>query len=139
METKRIELCVPAERSMLLVIRMTTAGVMSRVGLTLDEVDDVKMAIDEACNLMMLQKTGCQKLAVEYDYDDGCVCIAVEGKDAAEKESADCQNTDSSMQDVIRCILESMMDEVCMETRNDGSTAKVCMKKRVPEERRLSV
>ena len=138
MDSKRIELCVPAERSMLLVIRMTTSGVMSRAGLTLDEVDDVKMAIDEACNLMMLQKTGCQQLAVSYEYNDGCVCVKVEGKSMIEAAAVE-QSTDSSMQDVIRCILESMMDEVEMTAREDGSTEKVCMKKKLPEDRRPSV
>ena len=138
MDSKRIELCVPAERSMLLVIRMTTSGVMSRAGLTLDEVDDVKMAIDEACNLMMLQKTGCQQLAVSYEYTDGCVCVKVDGKSMIEAAAVE-QSTDSSMQDVIRCILESMMDEVEMTAREDGSTEKVCMKKKLPEDRRPSV
>lgn len=124
---------------MLLVIRMTTAGVMSRAGLTLDEVDDVKMAIDEACNLMMLQKTACQQLEVEYEYAGGCVCVTVEGKGAVGTDAAERNNADCSMQDVIRCILESMMDQVEMTAREDGSTERVCMKKVVPEDRRPSV
>lgn len=137
MNSKRVDLCVPAERGMLLVIRMTTSGVMSRAGFTLDEVDDIKMAIDEACNLMILQTTCCQQLAISYRSDIDYMLITVEGKAVA--ETLEQNSADSSMQEVIRCILESMMDKVEMVVRTDGSTEKVLMKKKLPLERRFSI
>ena len=135
MDSKRIELCISAERSMLLIVRMTTAGVMSRVGLTLDETDDMKMAIDEACNLMLLQKPGCQTLSISYEYDDDAVNVCIEGKDTAADTG---EKMDVNMQEVIRCILESMMDEVIMTPRIDGGTQMICLKKKVPGDRRRS-
>ena len=136
MDPKRIELRVPAERNMLLIVRMTTAGVMSRVGLTLDEADDVKMAVDEACNMMMLQQPLCRELALSYDYDEKSVTVLVEGIGESE---GDCEKkADVDMQEVIRCILASMVDEVEMTEREDGSTQAIRLAKNVPEQRRVS-
>ena len=130
MDTKRIELCVPSDRSMRLIVRMTTAGAMSRAGLTLDEVDDVKMAIDEACNLMILQKPECQSLRITYEYISNAIGICIEG--LGMNGSAE-STEDSNMQEVIRCILESMVDEVVMTPRIGGGTEKIYLRKAVPD------
>ena len=136
METKRIELCIPAERNMLLIARMTTSGVVSRAGFTLDEMDDMKMAIDEACNLMMLQKPGCAALKLTYEYDDAAVKVEIDGQDFQEEMN---EKTDLNMQEVIRCILETMTDEVTLTERPDGSTQSVCLVKHIPSSRRSVV
>lgn len=135
MESKRVELCVPADRSMLLIIRMTTAGVMSRAGMTLDEMDDMKMAIDESCNMMMLQKPSCQMLSLCYEYSEGAVEVRIEGKGICEQTE---EKVDSTMQEVIRCILEAIVDEVNIVPRADGGTGMIALKKEVPNDRRRS-
>ena len=133
---KRIELCIPAERNMLLVVRMTTSGVASRAGFTLDEMDDMKMAVDEACNLMMLQKPGCQTLRFTYEYDEESVTALIEGQEfeAVAEEAAD-----TNMQEVIRCILESMVDEVTLTEKAVGRIGAVKLKKNIPSGRRAAV
>lgn len=136
MDSKRIELCVPAERSMLLIIRMTTAGVVSRAGFTLDEMDDMKMAIDEACNLMMLQKPGCRLLNLVYEYTEEQVRVNIEGQGAVGGSEG---QADMNMQEVIRCILESMVDAVELTARADGGTGAVLLKKNIPDRRRSAV
>lgn len=136
MDTKRIELCVAAERNMLLIIRMTSSGVMSRAGLTLDEIDDVKMAIDETCNMMMLQKPSCSELSFVYEYNEKAVTVQIEGRNAVKTEET--ENTDSNIQEVIRCILESMVDEVEMVNRKNGSAKTVILKKFVSDQRRVT-
>lgn len=136
METKKIELCVPAERNMILIVRMTTSGVVSRAGFTLDEVDDMKMAIDEACNLMLLQKSGCQSLKFTYEYAADAVTALVEGKDFADEAE---NGEDMNMQEVIRCILETMVDEVTLTERADGKIGSIYLKKYVPSDRRSAI
>ena len=42
-----ISLTVPADKSMMLVIRLTTAGVLARARLTVDAIDDMKMAVEK--------------------------------------------------------------------------------------------
>ncbi len=135
MESKKIELCVPADRSMLLIIRMTTAGVMSRAGMTLDEMDDMKMAIDESCNMMMLQKPTCRMLSLCYEYSEDAVEVNIKGEGICEQAE---EKADGTMQEVIRCILEAIVDEVSIMPRADGGTGMISLKKKVPTERRRS-
>lgn len=136
MEKKKIELCIPAERAMLLIARMTTSGVVSRAGFTLDEMDDMKMAVDEACNLMMLQKPCCNRLHLIYSYDDQSVEVVVEGRDYTQDQG---EKTDKNMMEVIRCILETMVDEVELTERGNGQIETIIMKKDIPNNRRSAV
>lgn len=61
-----ISLTVPADKSMMLVIRLTTAGVLARARLTVDAIDDMKMAVEEACTLMISQQCPPGALCVEF-------------------------------------------------------------------------
>ncbi|MFP5319033.1 MAG: hypothetical protein ACLGI2_12170 [Acidimicrobiia bacterium] len=49
MAEAEVRLAVPAQPEYLRMTRILAAGVASRVGFTLDEVDDLRIAIDELC------------------------------------------------------------------------------------------
>ncbi len=48
-----VDLRVPADPAYLAVVRSTTAGLAARLDLTLDEIEDMRIAVDEACTLVM--------------------------------------------------------------------------------------
>jgi serine/threonine-protein kinase RsbW len=48
MPTDRIKLSVPAKSEYAKTVRMTAAALVSRMGMNFDEVDDVRMAAEEA-------------------------------------------------------------------------------------------
>lgn len=49
MADQKVVLTVPAHPEFLRVIRMTASGLGSRLGFTIDEVDDLRLALDELC------------------------------------------------------------------------------------------
>jgi serine/threonine-protein kinase RsbW len=51
--TDTIDLRVPADPAYLAVIRTATAGLAARLDLTLDEIEDLRIAVDEACALLL--------------------------------------------------------------------------------------
>ena len=51
--TDVVELRVPADPAYLAVIRTATAGLAARLDLTLDEIEDLRIAVDEACALLL--------------------------------------------------------------------------------------
>ena len=53
MATGEVRLEVPAAPEFLRISRIMAAGVASRVGFTLDEVEDLRIAIDEVCFSMV--------------------------------------------------------------------------------------
>ncbi|MFI7586689.1 ATP-binding protein [Spongisporangium articulatum] len=50
-----IDLRVPADPAYLAVIRTAMVGVATRLDLTLDEIEDLRIAVDEACALLIDQ------------------------------------------------------------------------------------
>ncbi len=48
-----VELSVPADPAYLAVIRTATAGLAARLEMTLDEIEDLRIAVDEACALLL--------------------------------------------------------------------------------------
>jgi serine/threonine-protein kinase RsbW len=55
--TDTVDLRVPADPAYLAVVRTATAGLASRLDLTLDEIEDLRIAVDEACALLLGHQT----------------------------------------------------------------------------------
>jgi serine/threonine-protein kinase RsbW len=52
--TDLIQLRVPADPAYLAVVRTATAGLAARLDLTIDEIEDLRIAVDEACSLLLV-------------------------------------------------------------------------------------
>jgi serine/threonine-protein kinase RsbW len=50
-----VELRIPADGAYLGVLRTATAGLAARRDFTLDEIEDLRIAVDEACALLLQQ------------------------------------------------------------------------------------
>ena len=48
-----VQLRLPAENAYVAVLRMTTAGLAARLDFTLDDIEDLRLAVDEACSLLL--------------------------------------------------------------------------------------
>ena len=47
------ELRLPADSAYLSVLRTATAGLAARLDFTLDEIEDLRIAVDEACAMLL--------------------------------------------------------------------------------------
>ena len=110
-----VELKVPASRDMMLVLRLTTAGVIARAALTVDRMDDVKMAVEEACNCLIGDEEGAPRsLCLRFVQEDSQLLIRICGENIT---AGRCISEDESC--VIRCILESLVDQVEVEAEGE--------------------
>ena len=50
-----VTVCMPAEGAYLSVLRTATAGLAARLDFTLDEIEDLRIAVDEACAMLLSQ------------------------------------------------------------------------------------
>jgi serine/threonine-protein kinase RsbW len=75
-----VELRVPADPAYLAVIRTAAAGLAARLDLTLDEIEDLRIAVDEACALLLDQhpSPGASLTAV-FTSHDGSLEVHVSG------------------------------------------------------------
>ena len=109
-----VELKLPAEQNMMLVLRLTTAGVVARAGLTVDRMDDVKMAVEEACNCLIGGNPAPRRLCLRFAAEENFLKIRICG----DGECTVAANADEL--GVARCILESLGDGVDMCMHGDA-------------------
>jgi serine/threonine-protein kinase RsbW len=50
-----VELRIPADSAFLSVLRTATAGLAARLDFTLDDIEDLRIAVDEACAVVLPQ------------------------------------------------------------------------------------
>ena len=109
-----VELCVAADPGMMLVIRLTTAGVVTRAGLTIDAMDNLKIAAEEACNCLIGQKNPPERISLRYECRDGALFTTVCGLG----KTCEPGEADEAELDVARCILEALADGVNFDVCN---------------------
>ncbi len=61
-----VELRVPADSAYVAVLRSVTAGLAARCDLTLDEIEDLRIAVDEACALLLPMAVADTALSADF-------------------------------------------------------------------------
>jgi serine/threonine-protein kinase RsbW len=83
-----VELRLPAESAYVAVLRMTTAGLAARLDFTLDDIEDLRMAVGEACALVLEHAAPDGDLRATFDIEDGSIRVSV-AADSAEDATPD--------------------------------------------------
>lgn len=110
-----VRLAVPATPEFLRLARVTASGIASRLGFSYDEVEDLRLAIDELC-FVLIGSRGRQG-TVDIRYSIGPEALEVEGVG-----SFDDDETDPMLAAFSQQILAALVDEYAVY-RNDGGQA----------------
>jgi serine/threonine-protein kinase RsbW len=73
-----VELRVPASSAFIAVLRSVTAGLAARCDLTLDDIEDLRIAVDEACALLVPVAEAGAVLATSFTLEPGELAITVQ-------------------------------------------------------------
>jgi serine/threonine-protein kinase RsbW len=73
-----IALSVPADAGYFHVLRSVTAGVAARLEIGFDDVDDLRIAVTEACNRLLALGTGAHRLLLGLSPSDQGLTVVVE-------------------------------------------------------------
>jgi len=85
-----VELRLPADNAFVSVLRTAAAGLAARLDFTLDEIEDLKMAVGEASAIVLAGAADGSDLASEFHLGDGELTVVVGvGADAAAAPDAD--------------------------------------------------
>ncbi|WP_432572530.1 ATP-binding protein [Kineococcus sp. SYSU DK005] len=106
-----VELRVPADPAYLTVVRTASAGLAARLDLTLDEIEDLRIAVDEACTLLLDPAAGAQQLVAVFRLGDGSLEVEVRGpaRELPERSS------------FAWAVLEALVGEVFTGTSSTGA------------------
>ncbi|MDO5707326.1 MAG: hypothetical protein Q4P31_01620 [Andreesenia angusta] len=122
---EKIELIIPAKAENISVARLTASSIGMKMKLSIDEIEDIKLCVGEACNIL-LQKSNIDKddsIYIEFLISED-IDISVSTKKSKSKKSIEFVN-DKELT-YARMILQTLMDCVEVDLNDD---IKIIMKK----------
>jgi serine/threonine-protein kinase RsbW len=119
-----VRLEVPAAPEYLRMARMMAAGVASRLGFTLEEVEDLRIAIDELCYALVGRAGRPGTIRLRYVMSDGS--LVIEGTGRFDDHLDDAPHLSPLSQQ----ILGSLTDECEVESGPDGPTFRMAKQRR---------
>lgn len=125
-----VELRIPRKPEYVGVARLAVSGIASRMDFSYDEVEDIKLAVGEACTSAIQETTPEQNalpVIVRCESDADEICIEVIDSKALAQEPAGADTPDAP---ISRLLMEVLMDEVEITEGADGSV-RMRMAKRV--------
>jgi len=83
-----VSVTVPADVSYVSTLRLTTASLAARCGLTIDDIEDLRLAVDEACALLLPHATAGSNLEIHFVLAQGEIVVdaTVHSADDAEPD-----------------------------------------------------
>lgn len=120
---EEVRLTMPATPQLLRVARLTAAGLAGRLGFSFDEIEDVKIAVDELCFALVGSRGRSGSLTVTYRLGDHE--LAIEGEGVFSDGAGDSAPAPSELS---AQILAAVVDD--HELTRDGDTMRFRLLKR---------
>jgi serine/threonine-protein kinase RsbW len=106
---EHIELVIPARAEYVAVVRLTVAGVAGRLGFSYDDIEDIKVAVSEACTVAVL--SGGPKVDIEMAIRADRLDVRVGYQVAAGVQNGRAEG------ELAMLLIECLMDEVRTDRR----------------------
>jgi serine/threonine-protein kinase RsbW len=72
-----VVITLPANSAYLSVLRTATAGLAARLDFTIDEIEDLRIAVDEACAMLLPQAVKGADITCEFRLEEGSIRVGV--------------------------------------------------------------
>ncbi|HWC33666.1 MAG TPA: anti-sigma regulatory factor [Mycobacteriales bacterium] len=72
-----VAITLPASSAYLTVLRTATAGLAARLDFTIDEIEDLRIAVDEACAMLLPQALPGADISCEFQLDGDAMTVTV--------------------------------------------------------------
>jgi serine/threonine-protein kinase RsbW len=72
-----VEIRLPADSAFLAVLRTATAGLAARLDFTLDEIEDLRIAVDEACAMLLPYAIETAQLRCRFELTPDTLSVTV--------------------------------------------------------------
>ena len=128
MLTDRVELTVPADPAYLAVLRTASAGLAARMDLTLDEIEDLRIAVDEACALLLRRAEPAGGQGDDQDTPDVLAATFSITADVLEVQVTGPGTVLPERSSFAWAVLEALAGEV--ETSSDGGRCAIVLRHR---------
>lgn len=124
MACETIKMEITANPEYVSIIRLTTSGIANKVGFCIDDIDDLKVAISEACTNAIKHSLD-DRFTIIYSMIENGLTIEIidngKGYDRSTVSEPDIDNLKESGMGLF--IIESLMDEVIVESQEGKGTS----------------
>ncbi|BBI35302.1 anti-sigma B factor RsbW [Cohnella abietis] len=137
-----VKLTVPAQPEFVDLVRLTLYGIASKMKFTFEDIEDMKVAVSEACNNAVLHAYDGEdgKIEVEFEMHANELSITVRdsGRSFTVAENKETPSLHGKTIDEIQSgglglyLMQALMDRV--EVRHEGGTTVLLTKKRMKSE-----
>jgi serine/threonine-protein kinase RsbW len=112
-ESSIVELRIPPKAEWAAVARLTVAAIASRLDFSLDEIDDVKLAVAEACTHAIQRSTGEAPIVLIFEAQPDSIIVTVrDSSTSAHLESVEDDVDEEHTGGLGLFIIRSLMDDV---------------------------
>lgn len=118
-----IRLAIPAAPEFLRLARLAAADVASRAGFSFEDIEDLRIGVDELCHLLMTPGAEGDHLQLTFTLEDDAVAVEGEGPPGADRAAV-------IQSDLSRTIVTAVADE--HEVHRDGEVLRFRLLKRAP-------
>lgn len=124
MTYETIKMEITANPEYVSIIRLTTSGIANKVGFCIDDIEDLKVAISEACTNAIKHSLD-DRFVIIYSMIENGLTIEIidngKGYDRSAVSEPDIDNLKESGMGLF--IIESLMDEVIVESQEGKGTS----------------
>lgn len=124
MTCETIKMEITANPEYVSIIRLTTSGIANKVGFCIDDIEDLKVAISEACTNAIKHSLD-DRFTIIYSMIENGLTIEIidngKGYDRSTVSEPDIDNLKESGMGLF--IIESLMDDVIVESQEGKGTS----------------
>ena len=129
MTYETIKMEITANPAYVSIIRLTTSGIANKVGFCMDDIEDLKVAVSEACT-NAIKHSSDDRFTIIYTMIENGLTIEIidngNGYDTSSINEPDIENLKESGMGLF--IIEALMDEVSIESQ-EGKVTSIKMTK----------
>ena len=124
MTYETIKMEITANPAYVSIIRLTTSGIANKVGFCMDDIEDLKVAVSEACT-NAIKHSSDDRFTIIYTMIENGLTIEIidngNGYDISSINEPDIENLKESGMGLF--IIEALMDEVSIESQEGKGTS----------------
>ena len=124
MTYETIKMEITANPAYVSIIRLTTSGIANKVGFCMDDIEDLKVAVSEACT-NAIKHSSDDRFTIIYTMIENGLTIEIidngNGYDTSSINEPDIENLKESGMGLF--IIEAIMDEVSIESQEGKGTS----------------
>lgn len=124
MTYETIKMEITANPEYVSIIRLTTSGIANKVGFCIDDIEDLKVAISEACTNAIKHSSEDRFIIIYSMIENGLSIEIIDNGKGYDKNSVSEPNIDNLKESGMGLfIIESLMDDVIVESQEGKGTS----------------